>query len=204
MPPAIDREAAATAAGKLDEAVAAAKTKLDAAAQKAKDLIASRAEAATKLKAEEKAVLLQHEVAIWKQTREFVDELQAEAVAAAFGPMLALANRIAGPVLNGVLEYRNGEIGRMKGRNWISHATFSGSEQAVTFAALTVALAALTKSPLRIAIVDEMDRLTSANKVALIECVKLAIAQGIIDQCICCDVRAGDYDGMEGVKIIRL
>jgi hypothetical protein len=199
LPSPLDRAACQTHRTALAESLTAAKAKLEQAKQKAAQLVASRAEAAAKLRAAEAAEATRAEATAWEAVREFVDVLQGEAVERAFKPLLTVANRIAGAVLKSPLMYRAGEIGRMDGRTWISHQTFSGSEQAVTYAALSVALAAA--SPLRVAIIDEMDRLTPENKKTLMESVVEAVNEDVLDQCICCDVRASDYYGLVGVFV---
>lgn len=202
LPPETNGDSLTDALHRMAEAKATAAKRLEEAKQAEKQLIASRAEAATKLKAAEKAETTRVEADIWKKVRQFVEDEQQEAVAAAFKPLLITANKIAGAVLKSPLTYRDGELGRMDGRTWVSHHTFSGSEQAVTFAAISVALA--VHSPLRIAIVDELDRLTLENKKALMEAVTVAVADGTLDQFIGCDVRAADYSALSGVTVIKL
>lgn len=202
LPPPVERTGIEAAKAKCDAAVEQARQRLEQAKQSANALIASRADAAAKLKAAEAAELTIAESKAWEQVRHFVDELQAECVEKAFAPILATANTIAGRVLRSPLAYRAGEIGRMEGRTWVSTATFSGSEEAVMFASLCVALAA--QSPLRIAIVDEMDRLTPENKESLMEAVADAVKAGVLDQFIGCDVRDIDYAGLAGVNVIKI
>jgi|GEM_PF-3904442 len=202
LPPETNVDTMTDAMHRLAEAKATAAKRLETARQAEKDLIMSRAEAATKLKAADKAEATRIEADIWKQVRQFVEDEQAEAVQTAFTPMLRIANSIVGKVLGSPLTYRDGELGRMNGRTWVSHHTFSGSEQAVTYAALSVALAA--QSPLRIAIVDELDRLTTENKQALMEAVVDAIQAGTLDQFCGCDVRPTDYAGLNQVTTINL
>src|SRR5206468_3649845 len=84
-----------------------------------------------------------------------------------FGPFLQVANEFAKGILRTPLEFQHGEIGRVdeKGR-WVSSATFSGTEAAVTHAAISAALG--SQAPMRIVIVDELGRMDEDAKTQFI------------------------------------
>lgn len=165
---------------------------------------AQKGEVAAKLKAAEAAMQVAREEQVWRKVKAIVDDIQAEAVRESIGPILAKANLIAAAVLPTPLAYHENRIGRFEGRVFVPCETFSGSEQAVTFAAVCVALAATSGCPLKIAVVDELDRLTPENKRALLKAVRGAIDSGVIAQFCGADVRATDYAGLDGVDVIQL
>lgn len=130
-------------------------------------------------KGRDKAVIDQASAAVaGKKLRE----IQGELVEAAFKPMLETANRIFAGVLLSPLGYREGEIGTYRDGQWIGHRTMSGTEKLLTYAAIQAALAA--KSPVRVMILDELGRITSARAEQVAEAVLAAIERGELDQFI--------------------
>ena len=143
---------------------------------------AAKAEQMARMKALEAAKTVEAEVAACKAAVATIEDLQHDLVAKAFGALLAVANRIAAPVLRSPLEYRDGEIGRQDGRYWVTSKTFSGTEQAVTYAAFAVALAAGGK--MKLCVVDEIGRLDTAHRAKLFAAVRGAVDDGTIAQFI--------------------
>jgi hypothetical protein len=135
--------------------------------------LAQAEEERDKAKAEETAA---------KASTEELRVIQAEMVEAAFKPLLDLANRIFDGVLKSPLAYRDGEIGTWRAGAWVGYRTFSGLEQALCFAAMQAALAAM--SPLKIMIIDELGRFTNKKARAVVECALRAVKRGDIDQFI--------------------
>ena len=107
-------------------------------------------------------------------------ELKAELVAEAFKPLLETANAFFGDVLRSRLEYNDGEIGTWRGGLWVSHATFSGTEKAMTYAAIQAALTSM--AVFRIMIVDELGRLDDRNAALFIRGVAAGVRHGVVDQ----------------------
>ena len=107
-------------------------------------------------------------------------EIQGEMVTAAFTPLLATANSFFGTVLKTPIAYNQGEIGTWRSGIWVSHRTFSGTEKALTYAAIQAALA--SKSPVRIMMIDELGRLDTANLTNIEMAAASAIEAGLIDQ----------------------
>lgn len=110
-----------------------------------------------------------------KDTVAELRKIQAEMVASAFGPLLANANEFFPGVLNGPLEYNSqtGEIGMTYDGLFISHHTFSGTEKALTYAAMQAALT--YQNPCRIMIIDELGRLDNLNLGKLLDGIKAAL-----------------------------
>jgi hypothetical protein len=109
-------------------------------------------------------------------------EAKARLLEQTFGPILATLQHFTDGLLRQPLEFRDGELGYRLGDRWIPWRTFSGTEQAVAFAAFQAALAA--RAPVRLAILDELGRLDAANKERLLQNVLRALAAGVIDQFI--------------------
>lgn len=117
---------------------------------------------------------------ILKGTLEMVEALQSEYVRNAFTGLLKIANRVCDGFFRTPLDYSNGEIGRWEGGQWISHRTFSGTEQLLAYAGLAAALA--QDAPVRIVLMDELGRLDPKNRLLLLERMKVLVSEGVIDQ----------------------
>lgn len=116
----------------------------------------------------------------------------------------AMAAEIAGPLADGVRYFTDGVLpGRVvvdaklsiyletADRGLRSFAALSGSEKAVVAFALAATLAA--KTPLRIAVIDEASTMDSTRKVAFLERVATAVAEGVLAQALVIDHAARDY-----------
>lgn len=106
-------------------------------------------------------------------------EIQGSMVEGAFKPLLELANSFFGDVFKSPLAYNDGEIGTWRDGVWVTHRTMSGTEKALTYAAIQAALAA--KSPVKIMLIDELGRLDNANLDLMMDGVALAVSSGKID-----------------------
>jgi len=115
---------------------------------------------------------------------------QAALVDAVFSSLLKVANGIVGEILPSPLAFHEGEVGRWNGHHWISHQTFSGTEQALTFVAIAAALS--QGAPIRLLIFDELGRLDRERRMLLLNLLQNAITAGWIDQFIV----AGTEDSM--------
>ena len=111
----------------------------------------------------------------------------------------ASAARFTAGILRSPLVYQDGDLGRFEGDKFISWETFSGTEEALAFAGLSVALAA--QAPVKVVLIDELGRLTSANKTKLLDRMLELTRDGVIDAFIGADVVA---PAMAGVKVVRL
>lgn len=165
---------------------------------------AAKGEVAAKLKAAEAAERVAKECVVWREVKKMVDEMQVEAVKESMKPILKQANLIAGSILPSKLEYHDGAIGRWSGRKFIGTRSFNRSDQQVTFAAVSVALAAASGSPLKILLMDDLDTVEASRIKPLFEAIRAAIDAKQISQCIACGVRAKEYAGMEGVEVVEL
>jgi uncharacterized coiled-coil DUF342 family protein len=117
-----------------------------------------------------------------KAALEELRTVQRKMVEDAFRPLLTVANSFFGAILKSPLAYNDGEIGTWREGVWVGHRTFSGTEKALCYSAIQMALAA--SSPVRVMIVDELGRLDAGNAEKLLLAVGHAIKTNRIDQFI--------------------
>lgn len=120
--------------------------------------------------------------AVAKTAVEATRALKSKIVAASFHDLLMTANAFFGTVLRTPLEYHDGEIGTWRDGLWVSHRTFSGTERALTYAAIQAALT--THATFRLMLVDELGRLDDKSAHGLMAGVDNGITNGVIDQFI--------------------
>lgn len=116
----------------------------------------------------------------WERAVAALRAVQAELVESAFRPLLAAANAFFPGLLRAQLDYRRGEIGMWVEGAWVAHGTFSGTEKALTYAAIQAALAA--RSPVRVMLLDELGRLTERNAKEVARFALKAIDDNRLDQ----------------------
>jgi DNA repair exonuclease SbcCD ATPase subunit len=109
-------------------------------------------------------------------------EAKARLLEATFGPILKTVEIFTRGILRQPLEFADGELGYRRNGGWVPYRTFSGTEQAVGFAAFQAALA--SRAPVPVAILDELGRLDRPNKARLLENVLDALKSGVIHQFI--------------------
>ncbi len=164
----------------------------------------------TRAKADEQrnaVALLEHakakaDVDVTKAAIEALEELQSRMVQAAFGSILKTVNRITGAVMPEPIEYRDGELGRFVKATWISHECFSGTEKALTYAGISLALSA--DAPVRIVLLDEAGRLDQDALYKLLERMQALVAAGELDQFIGCLSTKLDAWVPQGVAITKV
>ena len=139
------------------------------------------------------------EVEAVKAMQKNVKALREEIVDGAALKWLAVANRIAEPILRSPLVYEGGEIGVRRAGLFIPFVTFSGSERAIARAAIGVALAA--KAEPKVVILDELSVFDDVNKKVLVENLLSMIQEGTLKQFIMADCR---NPGVPGVTLVEL
>lgn len=119
--------------------------------------------------------------------------LVSKTVDAAFGKVLGITKEFTDGILRSPLEYRD-ELGRRVSQedvdagctapigSWISHEAFSGTEEALSYAAFAVAIA--MRAPVKVVILDELGRLDSSTVVAVLGRMTDLVYSGRIDQFI--------------------
>lgn len=94
-------------------------------------------------------------------------------------------------IVNFKLAFKDGDIGCYRGANWVPHDLFSGIQQKLTYAALSVALASDT--PFKLVIIDEVTILDSINKALFLAKMCRAVHEGLVDQVFLCDTSLEPY-----------
>ena len=122
------------------------------------------------------------DIEVLKEAVKMLESFQAHLVAEVFGDLLNAANKVTTGILRSPLEYREGEIGRTEGSVWVSHRTFSGTEKAIAYAGMSLALA--KDAPVRIVMIDELGRLDAENKTLLLQRMVELTTAGTLDQFI--------------------
>lgn len=121
------------------------------------------------------------EALVIKAALEMLAEDKEKLVNSAVGSILQQVNYFTRDVLKGELAYENNQFGyKTKTGGWVSYRVFSGTEKLVAYMAISLALA--SRSPFKLAIVDELGRLDRKTLWAFLSRVKHAIDDGIIDQ----------------------
>jgi hypothetical protein len=120
-------------------------------------------------------------------------ELQKEAIDTAIGALMGVARKFTDGILKTPLEFREGEFGRWQGTQWIpcDDVSFSGTEQAIAFAGLSVALA--QGASCKVVLMDELGRVDVARKPLLIQRMVDLTEAGVIDHFVGVDVAERDY-----------
>lgn len=151
-------------------------------------------------------ILMEHqraraEVTVLKLAIEKLEEIQGRMVAAAFDRILETVNRVTSSVMPEKIEYRDGVLGRWKGASFITHETFSGTEKALTYAGISLALA--KDAPVRLVMIDELGRLDRASLDRFLDRMIELTAAGDVSQFVGCLSTAEPVE-KQGVNCIAL
>lgn len=166
-----------------------ARSKVSEADVQYKRLVAARAEAATRARTEAELAKGRAEEQVWKQVQKLVAELQAKLVEAAVGPLVDRANELCGGLLRAPLALVDGELVMLrKDVGAVTHKTFSGTERALAYAALSIALG--SDAPIRLAVIDEVGRLDSGNRRMLVDALCGLVRTGKLDQAVLVDTES--------------
>lgn len=92
------------------------------------------------------------------------------------------------------------EFGRQTNNGWISLDTFSGSEEQIAFAGLSLAVCSTAA---KVIIFDEMGRFTPLRKIQVFNVADSLIDAGVIDQFIGIDVAETSMHSPSDINIIR-
>lgn len=117
-------------------------------------------------------------------------------------PLISKANQLCGDLLVAPLAYKDGDIGFTDRGSFYSHRSFSGTEKALAYAAISVALA--QDAPMRLVVIDELGRLTPDNKMRLIAKLCELTSSGQLDQALLVDVTPIDGFASTQFKLIKL
>lgn len=131
------------------------------------------------------------EIEVLKLCVKTIASLQKEITGKAFEGFMSKMNLIADGILPGKLVFHDGEIGYFAGASFAALPYFSGTEELLTFAGLSLTLA--QSSPIKIVIMDELGRLKGPIKEKLVARMLELVKAGTIDQFIGIDVDKRDY-----------
>lgn len=147
-------------------------------------------------------------VVMVKSIATYLKEKRSKIVEEVFGTLLKVANRLCGDVLMTPIALHNGTIGRWDATEddrpkFIPHRVFSGTEKALAYIAIAIALS--TDAPIRIPILDEFGRLDKDNQKLVIEVLQDMVTDEVIDQFIIVgtDIEAPTHrtDGLQIIKV---
>jgi hypothetical protein len=121
------------------------------------------------------------------EAKAYLLGVKAEMTRELFVPILKVAERFTRGIFKDPLIFTEGQLGISLASKfgegvYIPHRTFSGTEQAIAFAALQAALGAT--APIKLVVMDELGRIDSKNKNQLLSNIESALSDGVIDQFI--------------------
>lgn len=129
---------------------------------------------------------------MYATAKTYLLEQKAKLASELFAPILEKTHWFTNGITLGPLQFQDGVLGmaRMIGKErvFVQHSAFSGTEQAIVFAALQGALAAT--APVKLVVMDELGRIDEANKAQLLRNVHAALEAKVIDQFIGIDTVA--------------
>jgi DNA repair exonuclease SbcCD ATPase subunit len=120
---------------------------------------------------------------VCKRIGEEIKTMKGKMVEVAFAALLKVANSICGDILPSPLAYQGGDLGRWGAQGkFIKHVTFSGTEKALAYIGLAAGLSA--NAPFKLAIIDELGRITPDLQLRVMEALARAVEVGTLDQVI--------------------
>lgn len=194
--------------------VADAEVKLAALRAKQTDFIAHRQNRARRDTLETELLEARCWVEVLNQSVKLLAAEVAKATEKAFGKVLSVADQFTTGILNSRLEFMDGQLGRRvsaadieagckaKEGSWISHETFSGTEELIAYAAFAVALA--NRAPFKLVVMDELGRMAEDRRVQVVERMAELIKSGTIHQFIGVDVDAKAWKKCKSAKLIKI
>lgn len=117
-----------------------------------------------------------------KAVGELLKEKRKNLVVEAFQSLLVTANIVTAGVLKSPLTLHENTIGMWIDGKFVPHRVFSGTEKALTYIAIAVALS--SQSQFKLVILDEVGRLDASNQCKMIGRLTDCVTRGIIDQYI--------------------
>lgn len=120
-------------------------------------------------------------VTVIKAVGALLKDRQASMIDVLFRDLMKVANYFTGGIMEHPLVFQDGRIGYVKQGRFVSHKTFSGTERALTYIAITAAL--MKDAPLRIVLLDEFD-IDADVFPKVLDRLNGAVSEGHIDQVI--------------------
>jgi hypothetical protein len=180
----------------------------DGLAGEHQQLLAQRAEAKSRATAIDEANKKKAEALVLKETVGLLQSLQEEIVKQSVKPILDVCNSLCQGILRLPLVMCDGEIGMQGDTGFVGHRTLSDSEKLLTYAALSIALAA--EAPFKLCVIGRFESFDLPNKIKLIGRALELVQIGKLDQCLFVEVSTSaakeyaDYSGVENFSVAEL
>lgn len=130
----------------------------------------------------------------------FLAEKQQKTVNSLMETLLTKANAIFAGILKAPLAIHENEIGYFTpAGQFITHKTFSGTEQALTYIAVSTALS--SDAGIRTVILDEFGRVDLANKGRVLLALAKAVDEKVIDQAVVIDTAPTLIEGWQHIDL---
>lgn len=140
-------------------------------------------------------------VTVIKAIAKLLKQKREDMITEAFTGLLKIANKVAGGILKSPLDLHENTVGRWEGSKFIPHRVFSGTERALCYIAIAVALS--STAPLKLVILDEFGRLDEENQHKVALRLLCLVEEGTIDQFIIVGTSA-PTDTVDGLEIIKV
>lgn len=185
----------------LETEIRLAQTEVDRLDGEQRKFISEKAKEAQVLKANAAHAKHKARLAVFKGAVEAVRELQATILNRVFTGMMDTVNLFTNRILRAPLQFRDGDIGYERDGKWVSHSCFSGTEEAVAYAGICVALAA--KAPMKLVVIDELGIIDDITKDKVLRRLVELVKAGVIDQFLGADVSnpAINIDGLTTIPV---
>lgn len=119
-------------------------------------------------------------VTVIKAIAKLLKDKREAMIEDAFADLLTIANKFTVGIVKGPICMHEGTIGRWDNGKFVPHRVFSGTEKALTYIAIAVALS--STAPLKLVILDEFGRLDADNQTRVIGRLSDMVFQRVIDQ----------------------
>jgi DNA repair exonuclease SbcCD ATPase subunit len=156
-------------------------------------------ERAAMAKQSERIQAIEAEVAVSEQVLDILVEDQKALLEQVADSVMARAREFTDGIMRGEFEWRDGEPGYERDGRWVSFDAFSGTEKAIAYAGLSVALA--HESKYKVVLIDEMGVMDTMTKSVVTKRMQALVDSKFIDQFICADVE--DMRLPPGYQVIR-
>lgn len=131
---------------------------------------------------EQEHQLAKANMAIVKTVADYLKEKKEAIIAESFTKLLQVANTLVKSIMRTPLVLHNNTIGRFSGAKFVPHRVFSGTEKALAYIAIALALS--QDSPCKLVMLDEFGRLDPDNQDAVISRLLMLVKEKVIDQFI--------------------
>jgi hypothetical protein len=117
-----------------------------------------------------------------KKVAELLNQRREGMICDVFQKLLAVGNEVVTGIMRSPLVLHEGTIGRFAGARFVPHRVFSGTEKALAYIAIALALS--QDSPFKLVLLDEFGRLEEKNQILVINKMLGLVKSGRIDQFI--------------------